>query len=162
MRAFHGYPVVVATNILRREPKHVEWVRSLNSLLDKTRAYVMEHHTTGLVWNPKVGDLWLPVALHGSSLMKHSGCFSFRVPGKRKRKGRLRWRRTASTPSPTTTCSRSYRLRRRSRRRGRSVCRAEQGRGRHERPSQGRQERDDPQEPKFASEQRKPCSLLSR
>ncbi|TFL07346.1 adenylate cyclase associated N terminal-domain-containing protein [Pterulicium gracile] len=48
---FYGNKVI--KDFKEKEPKHVEWVRSLNSLLDKTRAYVMEHHTTGLVWNPK-------------------------------------------------------------------------------------------------------------
>lgn len=37
-----------------REPKHVEWVRAWISLLEEQRKYVMEFHTTGLVWNPKV------------------------------------------------------------------------------------------------------------
>ena len=37
------------------EPKHVEWVRAWIALLEEQRKYVMEFHTTGLAWNPKVG-----------------------------------------------------------------------------------------------------------
>lgn len=37
-----------------RDPKHAEWVKSYLSLLEELRKYVMEHHTTGLVWNPNV------------------------------------------------------------------------------------------------------------
>lgn len=40
----------------KREPKHVEWVRAWLSLLEEQRKYVMEFHTTGLAWNPKVSD----------------------------------------------------------------------------------------------------------
>ncbi|OCH90293.1 cyclase-associated protein [Obba rivulosa] len=36
-----------------KDPKHAEWVKSYVSLLDGLRAYIMEYHTTGLVWNPK-------------------------------------------------------------------------------------------------------------
>ncbi|KIP04798.1 hypothetical protein PHLGIDRAFT_109123 [Phlebiopsis gigantea 11061_1 CR5-6] len=35
-----------------KEPKHVDWVRSWYSLLEGLRKYVMDHHTTGLSWNP--------------------------------------------------------------------------------------------------------------
>ena len=37
-----------------RDPKHVEWVRGYIALLEELRKYVMEYHTTGLVWNPNV------------------------------------------------------------------------------------------------------------
>ncbi|TFK42985.1 cyclase-associated protein [Crucibulum laeve] len=36
-----------------KDPKHVEWVRSFAAILEQTRKYIMEYHTTGLVWNPK-------------------------------------------------------------------------------------------------------------
>jgi len=37
-----------------RDPKHVDWVKSFMAVLEETRKYVMEYHTTGLSWNPKV------------------------------------------------------------------------------------------------------------
>lgn len=37
-----------------RDPKHVDWVRSFTALLEELRKYIMEFHTTGLTWNPKV------------------------------------------------------------------------------------------------------------
>jgi hypothetical protein len=37
-----------------RDTKHVEWVRSYIGLLEQMRLYAMEHHTTGLKWNPSV------------------------------------------------------------------------------------------------------------
>lgn len=37
-----------------RDPQHVQWVRAYVAVLDETRKYIMEYHTTGLVWNPKV------------------------------------------------------------------------------------------------------------
>ncbi|KAI0747648.1 adenylate cyclase associated N terminal-domain-containing protein [Daedaleopsis nitida] len=35
-----------------KDTKHAEWVKGYLSLLEELRKYVMEHHTTGLVWNP--------------------------------------------------------------------------------------------------------------
>lgn len=37
-----------------RDPKHSEWARSFLVLLEELKKYVIEHHTTGLAWNPKV------------------------------------------------------------------------------------------------------------
>ena len=37
-----------------RDTKHVEWARAFIALLEELRVYVMEFHTTGLVWNAKV------------------------------------------------------------------------------------------------------------
>lgn len=39
---------------MHRDPKHAEWVKAYISLLEELRKYVMDYHTTGLVWNPKV------------------------------------------------------------------------------------------------------------
>lgn len=39
-----------------KDAKHVEWTRSFGNLLEGLRKYVFEHHTTGLVWNPKGQD----------------------------------------------------------------------------------------------------------
>lgn len=36
---------------------HVEWCRAFTSTLDAMKAYVMQHHTTGLTWNPKGADV---------------------------------------------------------------------------------------------------------
>ncbi|MCO5613787.1 hypothetical protein L7F22_068065 [Adiantum nelumboides] len=38
------------------EKVHVEWARSFTAILDAMKAYVMQHHTTGLQWNPRGGD----------------------------------------------------------------------------------------------------------
>jgi adenylyl cyclase-associated protein len=37
-----------------RDPKHVQWVNAFKAILEEMRIYVMEYHTTGLAWNPKV------------------------------------------------------------------------------------------------------------
>ncbi|BGP13845.1 hypothetical protein JCM10213_002482 [Rhodosporidiobolus nylandii] len=37
-------------------PKQVEWARSFVALLEELRKYIMQHHTTGLTWNPKGAD----------------------------------------------------------------------------------------------------------
>ncbi len=39
---------------LLRDPKQVEWVRGWYGVLEELRKYVVEFHTTGLVWNAKV------------------------------------------------------------------------------------------------------------
>ncbi|KAI0350239.1 hypothetical protein OH77DRAFT_1431240 [Trametes cingulata] len=36
-----------------KDPKHVEWVKAYVALLEEMRKYIMDHHTTGLAWNPK-------------------------------------------------------------------------------------------------------------
>ncbi|KAI9056890.1 hypothetical protein FKP32DRAFT_1585029 [Trametes sanguinea] len=36
-----------------KDPKHAEWVKAYLGLLEEMRKFIMEHHTTGLVWNPK-------------------------------------------------------------------------------------------------------------
>ncbi|GBE82618.1 Adenylyl cyclase-associated protein [Sparassis crispa] len=36
-----------------KDAKHAEWVRGYVGLLEELRKYIMEYHTTGLVWNPK-------------------------------------------------------------------------------------------------------------
>ncbi|KAI0948560.1 hypothetical protein AcV7_010454 [Taiwanofungus camphoratus] len=36
-----------------KDPRHADWVRAYSSLLEELRKYIMEYHTTGLVWNPK-------------------------------------------------------------------------------------------------------------
>ena len=41
-------------NGIHRDPKHTEWVKAYVSLLEELRKYIMDYHTTGLVWNPKV------------------------------------------------------------------------------------------------------------
>jgi adenylyl cyclase-associated protein len=34
-----------------KDPRHAEWVRAFNGVLDGMKRYIMEFHTTGLVWN---------------------------------------------------------------------------------------------------------------
>jgi adenylyl cyclase-associated protein len=41
-------------DISSRDPRHAEWVRAFNGVLDGMKRYVMELHTTGLVWNASV------------------------------------------------------------------------------------------------------------
>lgn len=36
-----------------KDPRHGEWVKGYSGLLEELRKYVMEFHTTGLVWNVK-------------------------------------------------------------------------------------------------------------
>ncbi|KAH8117508.1 adenylate cyclase associated N terminal-domain-containing protein [Phellopilus nigrolimitatus] len=57
---FYGNKVI--KEFKDKDAKHVEWVRAWISLLEEQRKYVMEFHTTGLVWNPK-----------GVSLSQYSG-----------------------------------------------------------------------------------------
>lgn len=55
-----------------RDAKHVEWVRAYTAILDEMRKYVMEYHTTGLVWNAKVRTYHshLPQRLNGSTALR--------------------------------------------------------------------------------------------
>jgi adenylyl cyclase-associated protein len=46
--------ILVAHSVIGRDSKHVEWVRAYIAILEGMHDYVMEFHTTGLVWNPKV------------------------------------------------------------------------------------------------------------
>lgn len=39
------------------DKSHVEWTRSFVALLTTLAAYVKEHHTTGLAWNPRVSGI---------------------------------------------------------------------------------------------------------
>lgn len=34
-----------------KDPRHAEWIQAFNGVLDGMKRYVMEFHTTGLVWN---------------------------------------------------------------------------------------------------------------
>lgn len=43
-----------STELVHRDPKHVEWVRAYLALLEELRKYIMEFHTTGLFWSPTV------------------------------------------------------------------------------------------------------------
>lgn len=46
-----------------KDPRHAEWVRAFNGVLDGMKRYVMEFHTTGLVWNAS----GIPVSEYKSS-----------------------------------------------------------------------------------------------
>ncbi|OBZ75884.1 Adenylyl cyclase-associated protein [Grifola frondosa] len=48
---FYGNRVI--KEFKEKDPKHAEWVKGYISLLEELKKYVMEYHTTGLVWNPK-------------------------------------------------------------------------------------------------------------
>jgi len=54
-RKVGGYEpsVSLRSPFLGRDKTHVEWVRAFTAIFDDMRKYVMEHHTTGLVWNAK-------------------------------------------------------------------------------------------------------------
>lgn len=43
----------VIKDFKEKDKRHVEWVSSFLALLTDLQAYVKQHHTTGLVWNPK-------------------------------------------------------------------------------------------------------------
>lgn len=47
-------PVYPYSLFLGRDKTHVEWVKAFTAIFDDMKKYVMEHHTTGLVWNAKV------------------------------------------------------------------------------------------------------------
>ena len=54
-----------------RDQSHVEWVRAYTSIFDDLKKYVMEYHTTGLVWNAKArntctfpNNLWADEPYH--------------------------------------------------------------------------------------------------
>jgi adenylyl cyclase-associated protein len=36
-----------------RDKAHVEWVKAFTAIFDDLKKYVMEYHSTGLVWNAK-------------------------------------------------------------------------------------------------------------
>ena len=38
---------------LSRDKTHVDWVKAFTAIFDDMKQYVMEYHTTGLVWNAK-------------------------------------------------------------------------------------------------------------
>lgn len=42
---------------LHSNPKHADWARSFVAVLEDLRKYVVQHHTTGVVWNAHGGDL---------------------------------------------------------------------------------------------------------
>ena len=46
-------PVYPHLLFLGRDKTHVEWVKAFTAIFDDMKKYVMEHHTTGLVWNAK-------------------------------------------------------------------------------------------------------------
>ncbi|KAH9998998.1 adenylate cyclase associated C terminal-domain-containing protein [Russula vinacea] len=46
-------PVYLYLLFLGRDKTHVEWVKAFTAIFDDMKKYVMEHHTTGLVWNAK-------------------------------------------------------------------------------------------------------------
>lgn len=46
-----------------KDPRHAEWVRAFNGVLDGMKRYVVEFHTTGLVWNAS----GIPVSEYKSS-----------------------------------------------------------------------------------------------
>ncbi|KAI0792862.1 adenylate cyclase associated N terminal-domain-containing protein [Abortiporus biennis] len=48
---FYGNKVI--KEFKEKDPKHVEWVRAYLGILEELRKYIMDNHTTGLVWNPK-------------------------------------------------------------------------------------------------------------
>lgn len=48
---FYGNRII--KDFKEKDKTHVEWVRAYTAILDDLRKYVMDHHTTGLVWNAK-------------------------------------------------------------------------------------------------------------
>lgn len=53
-------PHLLTSILFSRNTKHVEWVRAFIGLLEELRKYIVEHHTTGLSWNPKVLHIFYP------------------------------------------------------------------------------------------------------
>jgi len=48
-----------------KDKTHVEWVKAWGAALVELQGYVKQHHTTGLVWNPKGGEAVAPAAPSG-------------------------------------------------------------------------------------------------
>ncbi|KAI0274390.1 adenylate cyclase associated N terminal-domain-containing protein [Russula aff. rugulosa BPL654] len=48
---FYGNRII--KEFKEKDKRHVEWVRAFTAIFDDMKQYVMEHHTTGLVWNAK-------------------------------------------------------------------------------------------------------------
>ncbi|KAI0317868.1 adenylate cyclase associated N terminal-domain-containing protein, partial [Amylostereum chailletii] len=48
---FYGNRII--KEFKEKDAKHVEWVRAYIAIFDEMKKYVMEYHTTGLVWNAK-------------------------------------------------------------------------------------------------------------
>lgn len=48
---FYGNRII--KEFKEKDKTHVEWVRAFTAIFDDMKQYVMEHHTTGLVWNAK-------------------------------------------------------------------------------------------------------------
>ncbi|KAI0050050.1 hypothetical protein FA95DRAFT_1677076 [Auriscalpium vulgare] len=48
---FYGNRII--KDFKEKDVKHVEWVKAHAAILDDMKKYVLEFHTTGLVWNPK-------------------------------------------------------------------------------------------------------------
>ncbi|KAF5391473.1 hypothetical protein D9757_001946 [Collybiopsis confluens] len=46
------YGTRVIKDFKEKDARHAEWVFSFSAILEETRKYVMEYHTTGLAWNP--------------------------------------------------------------------------------------------------------------
>ena len=40
-----------------KDKTHVDWTLTYTNLLNDLHGYVKAHHTTGLTWNPKGGDV---------------------------------------------------------------------------------------------------------
>ena len=54
---FYANRVIKEHKGLESEPAHTEWCRTFISLLDVLKAYVLQHHRTGLSWNAQGSDL---------------------------------------------------------------------------------------------------------
>ncbi|KAF8479017.1 adenylate cyclase associated N terminal-domain-containing protein [Russula ochroleuca] len=48
---FYGNRII--TEFKEKDKTHVEWAKAFAAIFDDMKKYVMEHHTTGLVWNAK-------------------------------------------------------------------------------------------------------------
>jgi len=48
---FYGNRII--KEFKEKDKKHVEWAKAFTAIFDDMKQYVMEHHTTGLVWNAK-------------------------------------------------------------------------------------------------------------
>ena len=94
---------------LGRDKTHVEWVRAFTAIFDDMKQYVMEHHTTGLVWNAKARKSTRLPAVHGLIGYYIIGHIHLRVQGlsitRRRRRRRRRW---CSASATTTTASTSW------------------------------------------------------
>jgi len=98
----HESSVFLRSLFLGRDKTHVEWVKAFTAIFDEMKKYVMEHHTTGLVWNTKAREIYISPRHAGVLIGSIVGHTYLPVQGRRTTR-RSQWWCTASPASPTSS-----------------------------------------------------------